>query len=69
MSLQILTPFCALQSKYAFIEYENDADAEKAKAALSNKDMYGLKINIGKSKIIPLNFENRVEQKIEKFRW
>jgi len=37
-----------LQGGFAFVDYENDADAEKAKANLMNKDMGGLRINIGK---------------------
>lgn len=57
--------FCALQSKFAFIEYENDADAEKAKEELSNKDMYGLKIRIGKFSYYPAQFY-RMEQKVKK---
>ena len=38
-----------VQGSFAFVDFENDGDAEKAKEKLLNKDMGGLKINIGKS--------------------
>ena len=33
---------------FAFIKYDNESDAEKAKSAENKKDMGGLQINIGK---------------------
>ena len=42
-----LTSFL-LQNNYAFVEFENEEDAAKAKEELQDKDMSGLKINIGK---------------------
>lgn len=54
----ILTPFTFLQKKYAFIEYENDADAERAKTELGNKDMGGLPINIRKYIMYRQNITN-----------
>ena len=39
-----------LQNNYAFVEFENEEDAAKAKEELQDKDMSGLKINIGKKK-------------------
>jgi RNA recognition motif-containing protein len=35
--------------KYAFVDYENEADAAEAVKDINGKDMEGLKINIGKS--------------------
>jgi hypothetical protein len=37
-----------LQGSYAFVDFDNEADADKAKNELINKDLKGLKINIGK---------------------
>ena len=37
-----------IQGSFAFVDFENDGDAEKAMKELINKDMGGLKINIGK---------------------
>jgi hypothetical protein len=39
-----------IQGSYAFVDFENEGDAEQAKNELINKDLKGLKINIGKFK-------------------
>tara|TARA_B110000305_G_scaffold233439_1_gene289868 strand:+ start:270 stop:458 length:189 start_codon:yes stop_codon:yes gene_type:complete len=44
-----LTKFYHYQQRgFAFIDYENTGDAEKAKESMLDKDMGGQKINIGK---------------------
>ena len=45
---QPLADLSALQNKFAFVEYENDSDASKARESLNGKDLGGLAINIGK---------------------
>merc|ERR1740117_485147 len=41
---------CIIKGSFAFIDYENDGDAEKAKTELINKNLGGLNINIEWSK-------------------
>jgi hypothetical protein len=56
---------------FAFIKYDNESDADKARGAENKKDMGGLQINIGKfiSFIFSSFFElSRVEQRLFQIR-
>lgn len=42
------TLYLILQGSFAFIDFDNEGDAEKAKNGMIGKNMGGLNLNIGK---------------------